>query len=91
MALSDYERRVLDEIESELSHAPRRRLGGVRDFCYTMRWSLLAAATLVGLVIGLIFVAPAVAVIAVALGGGLAAGFAVGSTWRRCHGWLRRR
>lgn len=91
MALSDYERRVLDEIESEFSHAPRRRLGAVRDLGYAMRWSALAAAALIGLVIALIFFAPDVAVVAVALGGGLAAGFAVGSSWRRCHSWLRRR
>lgn len=91
MALSDYERRVLDEIESELSHAPRRRWAAVRESAYAMRWAMLIAAGLVGLVIGLAFVVLPIAAISLALACGTVAGFFLGSSWRRCRGWLRGR
>lgn len=89
MALSDYERRVLDEIESEFSHAPRRRWATVRQSAYALRWAGLLAAALVGLAVGVSFVIPAVASLILALGCGLGAGFVLGSSWRRCRGWLR--
>jgi hypothetical protein len=91
MALSDYERRVLDEIESELSHAPRRRWSAAREACFAMRWAILAAAALVGLVVGLAFVILPTAAISVALACGCMAGFVLGYSWRRCRGWLRGR
>jgi hypothetical protein len=91
MALSDYERRVLDEIESELSHAPRRRWAAIRESVYAMRWAMLVAIALVGLVVGLSFVILPVVAISLALAGGTVAGFFLGSSWRRCRGWLRGR
>jgi hypothetical protein len=91
MALSDYERRVLDEIESELSHAPRRRWAAVRESVYAMRWAMLVAVALIGLVVGLSFVIVPIAAIALGLACGTAGGFWLGSSWRRCRGWLRGR
>jgi VIT1/CCC1 family predicted Fe2+/Mn2+ transporter len=84
MALSDYERRVLDEIESELAdlHSPRLvRLGGALKANLWMILALLLAAATV--VVAAVF-APAPLAAPAGLLAGVLAGFAVSSRlWRR--------
>jgi hypothetical protein len=79
VALSDYERRVLDEIEAELHLRPAHpwRLG--RTIALLVLCSLVAAGLIVLAVLALS--PPFVAVVASMLG--VAVGYVGGITWRR--------
>jgi hypothetical protein len=83
MALSDYERRVLDEIETELGELHSSRLRRLRAAAIalwvTVLWVLLAIA---GVVVSALL-APAGFAVPVAAGCGAVAGMAVGRRGRR--------
>jgi Flp pilus assembly protein TadB len=79
MALSDYERRVLDEIEAELRLQPARRWHLGRTVV------LLAACVLVaaGVITLAAIVLPSAFAVAVASALGVAVGYLIGILWRR--------
>jgi Protein of unknown function (DUF3040) len=83
MALSEYELRVLQEIETELRGSSTHRLRTVRAFLVAHRCLILQVAVAVAMIVLLAFVAigPVAAPIA-AVAGGLA-GYAIGARLRR--------
>ncbi|MCU1659092.1 MAG: hypothetical protein JWO57_3748 [Pseudonocardiales bacterium] len=86
MALSDYERRVLDEIESELSGLGVGKLTRVRGlFGGTGITILCVAVAIAGIVMAAVFAPGWLAAPAAGLAGALA-GFAISSTLLRRRG-----
>jgi uncharacterized membrane protein len=85
MALSDYERRMLDEIAAELASLREPRLIRFRAALAALRWTILAVLVAVAGVVAASFTAGWLAAPLGAISGGLA-GFALSSTWLRRRG-----
>jgi uncharacterized membrane protein (DUF485 family) len=85
MALSDYERRVLEQIESELTALRAPRLARVRSALRSLRWTILILVVAIGGVVAASFTAGWLAAPIGALSGVLA-GFAVSSRLLRRRG-----
>jgi Flp pilus assembly protein TadB len=81
MALSDYERRVLDEIEAALQIRPPRRWRLRRAVALVVLCALLA----VGLIVLAVLALPPAFVAVTAGVLGAAVGCVAGLTWRRQH------
>ncbi len=81
MALSEYERRVLDEIEAELRVRPHRRcpLGAA------IALLVFSAVVAAGLIVLAVLALPPVPAVVMASLFGVAVGYLCGFTWCRRH------
>jgi uncharacterized membrane protein len=85
MALSDYERRMLDEIAAELASLREPRLVRFRAAISALRWTIVAVVVAAGGVVAASFTVGWLAAPLGAISGALA-GFALSSKWLRRRG-----